>query len=331
MSIQVVTSDEGRKDQRLLIDIQDKHLTVAVFVQEDLDRTDNRLMRPPVRFEDHYDELRSPVTTNSRTGVIDRGQFMNPLRYTFDDVDWDEDLLPTVNEYRERAIPTEDGSDPYAKPVFRCAGRTSFFLDGLRGEDELVPYSIIDIMLDSNLTPMAWVNRFIETKNTKNGYAARWRAQKQSRMAVSIYMPFVRDRILDHHVHIVAPGYPTIINKTPDSIVRNEDLPAYGAQLWAEHFWTAVQDEETVTVSPGQLIEIPFSLEWANGEDCNEGDLKLRLEADAGYLPKARTIVDDGKGSFKFRAMDLEFSDVATIKLSTDHFSGVGRIKVQVV
>ncbi|MEJ8474450.1 hypothetical protein [Roseibium algae] len=328
MSIEVVRgASKAALPTRLVITLEEKSLTVATFIQEPPNRTHNLLADQPVQYESRKADFTTTSTSNGRTGAPDLS--VSGIRVTFDDIDWSPDELVEVLELRNLLAPEDQIPDPYAKPVFTSTGKISFFLDGLVGADEVVPYSIIDLLTSAGYQPSPWVNRLQETRRGKVLHAARWRASQNARMAVSIYFPFVSESLFDQHIHVVSSGYDPIINHPIDNIVDEADLPGYGAALWQSHFWH-VHADGSLKVSAGDLVDVPVVIRQNEGGGLCEEDLTLRVSSDCGYLPKRRIRFEAGKATIRVRALDLIAGDIMKVKINTEHFSGVGSFQIEV-
>ena len=60
--------------------------------------------------------------------------------------------------------------------------------------------------------------------------------------------------------------------------------------------------------------------------------LALKLESDAGYLPKRRLTTDaSGAGSFAVEALGLSPGDQIAVKINTEHYTAIGKIILEVV
>ncbi len=285
MSIQLIRgSSTNPQRSRLVIEIRETSLTVTSFLEETQDRWINEVAGPPASFEDVKDRFTEPNEGNAKSGLLE--YFGSNTRVVFDDVSKvdvprkvieEEVFEETVGEGEEvkvieRRIPVAKDVILSLSPVFVAVGKTTFFLDGRYGLDEIVPFSIIDIMLDAKGCPKPWVNRFIGTAAGKIGYSERWRSQNEARIACSLFLPFVGERIVDHHLQVNADDLDPIMNIAADNIVYEAELPPVGVGLWKEQFWHAVAfTEGQITAGKDELVEIPVHLRWnADGSLCSE-------------------------------------------------------------
>lgn len=317
---------------RLVFEFTETTLTVANFQQDPVLFTDNRTAKRPIRFEDNRERFTQPVAKNAFSGIVDRDDLAGQVRVTFADIDWNPDEQAHVDQLKETALPSEDDSDPYERPVFRAHGKITFNLDGLNGHDEIVPYSIIDLLFEHNGQPLGWMNRWIECARSKTPYAARMRSQKRAHQVASIYIPFVRSSLQDYHIHIVQQGqHAPLINWPVDVVTDERDLPEYGSMVWADAFWSVMPDTPEVQVASGDMIDLPFTLRWnKDGTLCEGEDLTLYASTDAGYLPVTKVPVVNGAGSVKFRALDLPAGTIANVKISARHFTNLGKFQITV-
>ncbi len=68
-----------------------------------------------------------------------------------------------------------------------------------------------------------------------------------------------------------------------------------------------------------------------DGAPCAH-ELALKLESDAGYLPKRRLTTDmNGAGSFAVEALGLSPGDQIAVKINTEHYTAIGKIILEVV
>jgi len=58
----------------------------------------------------------------------------------------------------------------------------------------------------------------------------------------------------------------------------------------------------------------------------------FKLEADAGYLPRRRVTTDaNGHGVISVEARGLAVGDVISVKINTEHYTAIGKLRVEVV
>ena len=101
---------------------------------------------------------------------------------------------------------------------------------------------------------------------------------------------------------------------------------------WFKQFYFHAVATEAVTVAAGGRAEVPIALTWnGDGAPCSHA-ITLKLESDAGYLPKRRlTTGPNGTGSFAVDALGLVAGDRIAVKLNTEHYTAIGKIVVEVV
>jgi hypothetical protein len=77
---------------------------------------------------------------------------------------------------------------------------------------------------------------------------------------------------------------------------------------------------------------VPIALRWnGDGAPCAHA-LALKLDSDAGYLPKRRLTTNaSGVGSFAIEALGLSTGDQIAVKINTEHYTAIGKIILEVV
>ena len=78
--------------------------------------------------------------------------------------------------------------------------------------------------------------------------------------------------------------------------------------------------------------EVQIALRWnGDGASCAHA-LALKLESDAGYLPKRRLTTNaSGTGNFAVEAQGLSPGDLIAVKINTEHYTAIGKIILEVV
>jgi hypothetical protein len=209
-------------------------------------------------------------------------------------------------------------------------GRSFIFADGMNGADEIVDFSLIDIALDQTGQPLPWRNRFAQSAREKVDHSFRHRARAQIANAMVIFLPIRRpfDQV---RIEVLCEGDPILLN---DTVIagRIDDAVIPKDGQWFKQFYFYALASEVVTVAAGGRAEVPITLKWnASGTPCAHA-LALKLESDAGYLPKRRLITgEDGTGVFAVEALGLVAGDRIAIKVNTEHYTAIGKIVVEVV
>lgn len=211
-------------------------------------------------------------------------------------------------------------------------GLSEIYSDDFTGLDEIVDYSILDILTDREGNPTPWRNRFSLTKTDKTHKSFRFRSQTDSSNALVVFMPFDTGSFLDCRIELLCRENPILLNGTvltgevDDSTIPNDGL------WYQQFFYTANATQEDLIVPAGGTIEVPYSLTW-NGDGLPvTRATPFKLDCNAGYLPKRHTATDEtGSGSFKVTALGLDAGDTIKVKLNKEHFSGVGVININVV
>ena len=211
-------------------------------------------------------------------------------------------------------------------------GRSYIFADGMRGRDELVDYSLIDIAVGHNGQPLPWRNRFAQSAREKVDLSFRHRARAQIANALVIFMP-IEAPFDQLRIEVLCDQDPILLNGTAIAgRVDDATIPKDG-QWFRQFYFHAVAAEGAVpTVPAGGRAEVPVALHWnADGAPCAHA-LTLKLESDAGYLPKRRLVTGpDGTGSFAIEALGLRPGDQIAVKINTEHYTAIGKIVLEVV
>lgn len=209
-------------------------------------------------------------------------------------------------------------------------GRSYIYADGMNGEDELVDFSVIDIMVGPDGRPQPWRNRFALTKTDKISKSFRWRSVSGAGNALVVFMPFDTGDFTDCRVEVLCDVDPILLNNTTltgrvdDATIENDGL--YYLK------WLYNAQGNAVSVAAGETVDVPFNMVWNNDGTAVNTSSTYKLEADAGYLPKRKVTTDaTGAGTFKFSALGLQAGDTAKVKVSAEHFSNIGKITVNVI
>lgn len=209
-------------------------------------------------------------------------------------------------------------------------GRSYVFLDGMRGHDEITDHALIDIMTDAGGFPLPWRNRFAQSAREKVDLSFRHRARMQASNALVIFMP-IEGPLSSARIEILCDQDPILLNGTT-VIGRIDDATIPNDGQWFKQFYFHAVAAGPVTVPAGGRAEVPIALRWnGDGTPCAHA-LALKLESDAGYLPKRRLVTEaDGTGSFVIEALGLSPGDRIAVKINTEHYTAIGKIILEVV
>ena len=209
-------------------------------------------------------------------------------------------------------------------------GRSYVFPGGMRGHDEITDYALIDIMTDNAGFPQPWRNRFAQSAREKVDLSFRHRARMQASNALVIFMP-IKGPLSSARIEILCDQDPILLNGTTVA-GRIDDATIPNDGQWFKQFYFHAVATETVAVPAGGRSHVPIALRWnGDGAPCAH-ELALKLESDAGYLPKRRLTTDmNGVGSFAVEALGLSPGDQIALKINTEHYTAIGKIILEVV
>lgn len=209
-------------------------------------------------------------------------------------------------------------------------GTSTIYSDGMTGLDEIVDFSLIDIMIGSDGSPLPWRNRFAQTSGEKVEYSFRHRAREGAGNALVIFMPFEKS-FNECRIELLCELDPILLGDTTvTGSVDDTTIPKDG--LWFKNFyWNAKQTVDNITVPAEGSVEVPFEIVWNNGSGRCDATTKLKLDCDAGYLPKKRAITANGLGVFKVSALGLSAGDEINVKISAEHYTAIGKVNIKVI
>jgi hypothetical protein len=209
-------------------------------------------------------------------------------------------------------------------------GRSCLFASGMRGQDELVPYALIDLAVGADGRPLSWRNRFARSAREKIDTSFRYRAREGISNALVIFLPVVVP-FDQARIEVLCQIPPILLNGTVQAgTVDDATIPKDG--LWYKQFYFHALGPEMVAIPAGGRVEVPVALKWnADGAPFGHA-MALKLESDAGYLPKRRlSTASDGTGGFAVEALGLAVGDRIAVKLNTEHYTAIGKIVLEVV
>ena len=224
------------------------------------------------------------------------------------------------------------GDLPGSTALYRYLGRVSLDLAGARGKDELVDYSRIEFTSTKDGQLNTWENRLIRSRFDKNELGVRNRAKGDLTHLCYIWIPIMTGSLADTRIILIGdPDSHIRLGETPllQSIDRG-DFPS-NSRGYLDFYWST-STPTGLTVPAGGSLTVPIQLiENADSSDLNHV-VPLKLEALSGYLPKRRvTTATDGSAIITVTALGLSPGDILDVKINTDHYTGIGRIQVEVV
>jgi hypothetical protein len=153
----------------------------------------------------------------------------------------------------------------------------------------------------------------------------------QASNALVIFMP-IKGQLSSARIEILCDQDPILLNgSTVTGRIDDATIPNDG-QWFKQFYFHAAAAEEPITVPAGGRAQVPVALKWnGDGTPCAQ-ELALKLESDAGYLPKRRLFTGaDGTGSFAVDALGLNPGDQIAVKINTEHYTAIGKIILEVV
>ena len=209
-------------------------------------------------------------------------------------------------------------------------GRSCLFATGMRGQDELVPYALIDLAVGADGRPLSWRNRFAQSAREKIDTSFRHRARAGISNALVMFMPIVVP-FDAARIEVLCEIEPILLNGTGlTGTIDDATIPKDG--VWYRQFYFHAVGPEMVTIPAGGRVDVPVAFRWNADGSAFAYAIALKLECDAGYLPKRRlTTAADGTGSFAAEALGLSPGDRITVKLNTEHYTAIGKIVLEVI
>ncbi len=221
---------------------------------------------------------------------------------------------------------------PGSADLYVYLGRVSLDLAGARGKDELVDYSRIEFTCDAMGQLNTWENRLIRSRFDKNELGVRNRAKGDLTHLCYIWMPIMTGSLADTRIILIGdPETHILLREMPVPLsIDSEDFPS-NSRGYLDFYWSA-STPTGLTVPAGGSLTVPIQLaENADGSNLAHVT-KLKLDTLSGYLPKRRaTTAADGSAEVTVTALGLTPGDILDVKINTDHYTGIGRIKVAVV
>lgn len=209
-------------------------------------------------------------------------------------------------------------------------GRSCLFGGGMRGHDELVDHALIDMAVGADGRPLSWRNRFARSAREKIDTSFRYRAREGLSNALVVFLPVVVP-FDAARIEVLCQIPPILLNGTVQAgEIDDATIPKDG--LWYKQFYFHGLGPEAATVPAGGRVDVPVALRWNADGSAFARAIALKLESDAGYLPKRRLVTAaDGTGSFAVEASGLTPGDRITVKLNTEHYTAIGKIVLEVI
>ena len=209
-------------------------------------------------------------------------------------------------------------------------GRSGLFATGMRGHDEIVDHALIDMAVGADGRPLSWRNRFARSAREKIDTSFRYRALEGISNALVVFLPVVVP-FDQARIEVLCQIPPILLNGTVQAgTIDDASIPKDG--LWYKQFYFHALGPEAATVPAGGRVDVPVALRWNADGSAFAHAIALKLESDAGYLPKRRLVTAaDGTGSFAIEALGLSPGDSIAVKLNTEHYTAIGKIVLEVI
>ena len=216
--------------------------------------------------------------------------------------------------------------------LFTYQGAVSFNIDGLQGHKEAPDYSRLEFRIVAGKLD-TWRSRFLDSRHIKNGSTSRNYAHYPNMLDFSsLFMPINTGSLADtKSIILIGEHAPLMIGDTPPiQMIDTESFIKDGANY--ERFYWRCDTPSGLTVAAGGSIEVPMQL-IENGDDSNMNHTTIvHLKEHTGYAPhKQITMSENGSATAMVHAWGLVAGDQINIKLNSIHYSGIGRIIVDVI
>ena len=209
-------------------------------------------------------------------------------------------------------------------------GRSGLFATGMRGHDEIVDHALIDMAVGADGRPLSWRNRFARSAREKVDTSFRYRALEGISNALVVFLPVVVP-FDQARIEVLCQIPPILLNGTVQAGAV-DDVTIHKDGLWYKQFYFHALGPGATTVPAGGRVDVPVALRWNAVGSAFAHAITLKLESDAGYLPKRRLITAaDGTGSFAIEALGLSPGDSIAVKLNTEHYTAIGKIVLEVI
>lgn len=209
-------------------------------------------------------------------------------------------------------------------------GRSGLFATGMRGHDEIVDHALIDMAVGADGRPLSWRNRFARSAREKIDTSFRYRALEGISNALVVFLPLVVP-FDQARIEVLCQIPPILLNGTVQAgTIDDATIPKDG--LWYKQFYFHAVGPEMVTIPADGRVDVPVALRWNADGSAFAHAIALKLESDAGYLPRRRLITAaDGTGSFAIEALGLSPGDRIAVKLNSEHYTAIGKIMLEVI
>lgn len=108
-----------------------------------------------------------------------------------------------------------------------------------------------------------------------------------------------------------------------------KETQGFGANVGAFSWKPSFEVEQVGTLTPGGECEFNVTYRNPEGEACDV-EFTARVKTDAGYVPRTKLQVVNGKATCKFMALGLDAGDSVTLKFGIEDFTALGCITTTV-
>lgn len=204
--------------------------------------------------------------------------------------------------------------------LYKCGDVGGFSFADKMGDEEVVDYSVIDIIAANGASGLVWKSRLPSTSLAKIGTSQRWRSVTGERRIATIYIPFNTRSLADTTIFLVNSGGGVICNQ--ELVTVDDQAPIGDAPNWTSYFYHA--DLKHAYLPDGSIL-VNLQLRWNRDSSICRGRTALLIESSAGYLPRRRVETDEGgAASFKLMPLGLERGEKIAVKVNSTHFTKIG-------
>jgi len=203
----------------------------------------------------------------------------------------------------------------------------SFDVHGLNPETLWAIHSDITILMKADGSLILPHNKFAATKTSKQDGRNYILRQGVSAIA-QIYLGSSLGGFSGDGIRLTVSediGYYSNLTFDVEVPITKAGFHDFGA-----NFYEIMTTDETLECSAGGTVQMPVEVTNADGGAYN-GDIKVYIKTDAGYLPRTNLELVDGLGEFTFMALGLSVGELATVKFGYKWYENSSSIDITVV